>query len=72
MIDKSIKRSKNNKPYLELILQDKTGQIDGRMFNKKVHQEFDNIEENKVYNIVGKIQEFPVNSKKFLTGLFKH
>lgn len=65
VIDKSIKRSKNNKPYLELILQDKTGQIDGRMFNKKVHQEFDNIEENKVYNIVGKIQEFPVNSKKY-------
>ena len=63
--EKTVKRTKNNKPYLELVLQDKTGQIKGRMFNKKANNEFDKIEENTVYNIVGKIQEFPVNSNKY-------
>ncbi len=65
IIEKSIKRAKTNKPYLELVLQDKTGQIVGRMFNKNVYNEFDKIEENKVYNIVGKLQEFPTNSNKY-------
>ena len=63
--EKSVKRTKNNKPYLELVLQDKTGQIKGRMFNKKANNEFEKIEENTVYNIVGKIQEFPANSNKY-------
>ena len=40
VIEKSIKRTKNNKPYLELVLQDKTGQIIGRMFNKNVSNKF--------------------------------
>lgn len=65
VIEKDIKRAKTNKPYLELLLQDKTGQILGRMFNKNVYHEFDNVEENKIYNIVGKIQEFPANSNKY-------
>lgn len=65
VIEKTIKRSKTNKPFLELVLQDKTGQIDGRMFNKNVYNVFDKIEENKVYNIVGKIQEFPVDSRMY-------
>jgi len=65
IIEKNIKRTKNNKPFLELILQDKTGQIFGRMFNKKVYKEFEKIEENKVYNVVGKIQEYPPDSKRY-------
>jgi 3'-5' exoribonuclease len=65
IIEKNIKRTKTNKPFLELILQDKTGQIFGRMFNKKVYNEFEKIEENKIYNIVGKIQEYPPDSKKY-------
>ena len=65
IIEKNIKRTKNNKPYLELLLQDKTGQITGRMFNKNVFNEFDKIEENKIYNIVGKVQEFPTDSKRY-------
>ena len=44
IIEKSIKKSKNNKPFLELLLQDKTGQIVGRMFNKKAYNEFENIQ----------------------------
>jgi len=63
--DKQIKRTKNNKPYLELVLQDKTGQIIGRMFDRKAYNHYDKIELNKVYNIVGKIQEFPQYSKKY-------
>ena len=43
IIEKSIKKSKNNKPFLELLLQDKTGQIVGRMYNKKAYNEFEKI-----------------------------
>ncbi|WP_323736727.1 HD domain-containing protein [Methanosphaera sp. ISO3-F5] len=62
---KEIKRTKTNKPYLELILQDKTGQIVGRMFDKKSYNQYEKMEINKVYNIVGKIQEFPQYSNKY-------
>lgn len=62
---KEIKRTKNNKPYLELILQDKTGQIIGRMFDKKSYNQYEKMENNRVYNIVGKIQEFPQYSNKY-------
>lgn len=65
IIEKTIKKTQNNKPFLELILQDKTGQIIGRMFNKNVYNECEKIEEGKIYNIVGKVQEFPINSKKY-------
>lgn len=65
VIDKNIKKTKTNRPYLELLLQDKTGQINGRMFNNKVYNEFEKIEENTVYNIVGNIQEFPSNSNRY-------
>lgn len=63
--NKEIKRTKNNKPYLEVVLQDKTGQIIGRMFDKKSYNQYEKMELNKVYNIVGKIQEFPQFSKKY-------
>lgn len=63
--DKIIKYSKNNAPYLQVTLQDKTGQIIGRMFKNKARAEHDKIETNTVYNIVGKIQEFPSNSGKY-------
>ncbi|RAP51510.1 MAG: hypothetical protein BZ138_05115 [Methanosphaera sp. rholeuAM270] len=62
---KEIKRTKTNKPYLELVLQDKTGQIIGRMFDKKSYKQYEKMEVDKVYNIVGKVQEFPQYSKKY-------
>ncbi len=65
VIEKKIKHSKNNKVFLELLLQDKTGQIMGRMFNKKAGNIFEKVEEGKVHNIVGTVQEFPHGSKKF-------
>ncbi|OED30444.1 3'-5' exoribonuclease YhaM family protein [Methanosphaera sp. WGK6] len=63
--DKEMKRSKTNKPYLELTLQDKTGQIKGRMFSNQSSKLYTEIEINNVWNIVGKIQEFPSNSGKY-------
>ncbi len=65
IVEKNIKKSKNNKPYLEFILQDKTGQIIGRMFNKKTYNIFEKTEEGKVYNINGRVQEFPVDTNKY-------
>lgn len=65
IIEKSVKRTKNNKPFIELVLQDKTGQIIGRMFNKNVNKEFDKIEEGKIHNVVGNVQEFPPDSNKY-------
>lgn len=63
--DKQIKKSKNNKPYLELTLQDKTGEIKGRMFTNHSYREHEKIETNKIWNIVGKVQEFPVQSGRY-------
>lgn len=62
---KEIKKTKNNKPYLELTLQDKTGSIIARMFSNNCRKKYDKIEVNHVHNIVGNIQEFPTNSGKY-------
>ncbi len=62
---KEIKKDKNNKPYVEFTLQDKTGSIKARMFTNNCKKRYDNISVNNVYNIVGKIREFPVGSNKF-------
>ena len=62
---KEIKKSKTNKPYVEFTLQDKTGTIKARMFTNNCKKRYDNVSINNVYNIVGKIQEFPVGSKKY-------
>ena len=65
IVEKNIKKTKTNKPYLELVLQDKTGQIVGRMFNKKTYNIYDKIEEGNFYNITGKVQEFPVDTNNY-------
>ncbi len=65
IIHKEIRKTKNNKPYLELTLQDKTGQIKGRMFSNKTYKESEKIEINKVWNINGKVQEFPQYSGNY-------
>ncbi|MDO5825947.1 MAG: hypothetical protein BZ137_08335 [Methanosphaera sp. rholeuAM130] len=62
---KEIKKTKNNKPYVEFTLQDKTGTIKARMFSNNCKKRFDNVTINQVYNIVGKIQEFPTGSNKY-------
>ena len=62
---KEIKKTKTNKPYVEFTLQDKTGSIKARMFSNNCKKRYDNVTVNNVYNIVGKIQEFPEGSKKY-------
>ncbi len=62
---KIIKHSVNGKPYIELDLLDKTGEIKGRMFPKSINKTYNSIEINTINNIVGKIQEFPANSGKY-------
>ena len=62
---KEMKKDKNNKPYVEFTLQDKTGSIKARMFTNNCRKRYDNITVNQVYNIVGKIREFPPESKKY-------
>ena len=56
---KEIKKDKNNKPYVEFTLQDKTGSIKARMFTNNCKKRYDNISVNNVYNIVGKYVNFP-------------
>lgn len=63
--EKNVKRSMSDKPYLQITLQDKTGRIIGRMFNRKAQAECEKITINEVYNIVGKIQEYPKNTGKY-------
>lgn len=63
--EKQIRRSKLNKPYLELTLQDKTGTIKGRMFSRKCRKMYESFNENQVVNITGKIQEYPEDSGNF-------
>ncbi|MCI5867271.1 MAG: HD domain-containing protein [Methanosphaera sp.] len=63
--EKEIRRTKQNKPYLQLTMQDKTGEIKGRMFSNHTHKEFNKIKINNVYNINGEVREFPENSKRY-------
>ncbi|MCD7781356.1 MAG: HD domain-containing protein [Methanosphaera sp.] len=63
--NKQQRKTVNNKPYLELTLQDKTGLIKGRMFSNHASREYRKIEVNKIYNITGKVQEFPNHSGKY-------
>ena len=62
---KEMKKTKTNTSYLEVTLQDKTGQIKGRMFKHRPFKTYEKIEKNTVWNIVGKIQEFPTESGRF-------
>lgn len=57
--NKEIKTGHTNKKYLELTLQDKTGTIKARMFKNRPYKIYEKIELNTVWNIIGKIQEFP-------------
>jgi 3'-5' exoribonuclease len=62
---KEIRKDKNNKPYVEFTLQDNTGSIKARMFTNNCKKRYDNITINQVYNIVGKVRELLVGSKKY-------
>jgi 3'-5' exoribonuclease len=64
--DKEIKRSKNDNLYLEFVLSDKTGRIIGRTFpGKDINTIHDSVKLGKVYQIQGKLSEFPRGSGKY-------
>lgn len=65
VISKEIKKTRQNKPYLNLTLQDKTGQINAKMFSNNTKKHYDKIELNKIYNIIGNVREYPENSGRF-------
>jgi len=65
VVSKKIRKTKQNKPYLNLTLQDKTGQIDAKMFSNNTKKHYEKIEVNRIYNIIGNVREFPENSGRF-------
>jgi 3'-5' exoribonuclease len=63
--EKIIRTSAKGRNYLDLTLADKTGQMDGRMFTPDVDIIFESINLGKVYNVIGRISEFPPDSGKY-------
>lgn len=65
LIEKQIRKTKTNKPYLELTIQDKTGNIKARMFDGRPRKIYEKYQINQVITIKGKIQEYPPESGNF-------
>jgi 3'-5' exoribonuclease len=63
--EKIIRTSAKGRKYLDFTLTDKTGQIDGRMFTSDVETIYDSIKLGRVYNVIGRISEFPMDSGKY-------
>lgn len=65
ILKKEIKKTKVNKPYLNLLLHDKTGNIEGKMFSGNPLKMSNKINVNEVYNVVGSVNEYPKGSNKY-------
>ena len=63
--EKIIRTSAKGRKYLDITLTDKTGQMDGRMFPSDVDSIFDSINLGRVYEVMGRISEFPSGSGKY-------
>ena len=63
--EKIIRTSAKGRKYLDFTLTDKTGQMDGRMFTSDVETIYDSIKLGRVYNVIGRISEFPMDSGKY-------
>ncbi len=63
--EKIIRTSAKGRKYLDITLADKTGQMDGRMFPSDVDSIYDSINLGRVYNVIGRISEFPSGSGKY-------
>ena len=63
--EKIIRTSAKGRKYLDFTLTDKTGQMDGRMFTSDVETIYDSIKLGRVYNVIGRISEFPLDSGKY-------
>ncbi len=63
--EKIIRTSAKGRKYLDITLTDKTGQMEGRMFPSDVDIIFDSINLGRVYEVMGRISEFPSGSGKY-------
>ena len=63
--EKIIRTSAKGRKYLDITLADKTGQMDGRMFPSDVDSIYDSINLGRVYNVIGRVSEFPSGSGKY-------
>lgn len=63
--EKIIRTSAKGRKYLDLTLADKSGQMDGRMFTPDVDIIFESINLGRVYEVMGRISEFPPDSGKY-------
>ena len=66
VINKNIRTASSGRNYLGITLTDRTGRIEGRMFQEdKIEEIFDAINNGSICKICGNISEFPLNSGKF-------
>lgn len=66
VVNKNIRTSAGGRDYITLILGDKTGQIDGRLFpDEGVHDVFNTIISGSIYKCDGRVNEFPRDSGKY-------
>ncbi|MCC7557362.1 MAG: HD domain-containing protein [Methanobacteriaceae archaeon] len=63
--EKTLKKGKNNKFYIDLRLSDNTGEIIGRIFAENVKETLESLDEGEVYEIEGTVNEFPRGSGQF-------
>jgi len=63
--EKIMRTSAKGRKYLDFTLADKTGQMDGRMFTPDVDIIYDSINLGRVYDVIGRISEFPPDSGKY-------
>jgi len=63
--EKTLKKGKTNKFFIDLRLADKTGEIIGRIFPEDVNETLNSLVEGDVYEIEGMVNEFPRGSGKF-------
>ncbi len=66
---KEVLTAKNNKQYLNLIIGDKTGQINAKMWD--ISHNFDNIEEEDVVFLKGKVDKFKDNLQVIVESIEK-
>ena len=63
--EKIMRTSAKGRKYLDFTLADKTGQMDGRMFTPDVDIIYESINLGRVYEVIGRISEFPPDSGKY-------
>jgi 3'-5' exoribonuclease len=66
IVDKMVKKAKNGRSYIDVILSDRTGRIVGRMFPKEgVKGKYDAICLGNICRILGIVNEYPSGSGRY-------